>query len=229
VIDVTTWNDSVYGAAPTPWRVYAPQHDTELLARALDREQVSAGAAVLDVGTGAGALALAAARRGADVTAVDRTYRAVLATRFNARVARLPVEVLHGDLFGPVAGRRFDLVVSNPPYVPAPGPLPRRHHAAVAWDAGADGRLLVDRICRRAHTSLGPGGVLLLVHSALCGIAPTLAALERSGLEARVTDRQLVPFGPVLRSRRSWLRERGLVGAGEENEELVIIRAERIR
>ncbi|MFF5144844.1 methyltransferase [Streptomyces sp. NPDC013157] len=102
-----------------------PQHDTVLSTRALYRERVCAGAAVLDMGSGAGALALAAARRGAHVTAFDRTSRAVLATRFNARLTRLPVEVLHGDLFGPVAGRRFDLVVSNPPYVPAP-PGPSR-------------------------------------------------------------------------------------------------------
>ncbi|MFJ4788704.1 HemK2/MTQ2 family protein methyltransferase [Streptomyces sp. NPDC088794] len=225
---MTTRDDSEGGSVLAPWRVYAPQHDTDLMVRALDREYVPAGAAVLDVGTGAGALALAAARRGARVTAVDRTYRAVLATRLNARLARLPVEVLRGDLFGPVVGRRFDLVVSNPPYVPAPGALPSRRRAAVAWDAGVDGRLLLDRICRRAHTSLRPGGVLLLVHSALSGIAPTLAALERSGLQARVSDRRLVPFGPVLRSREAWLREQGLVDADEEKEELVIIRAERI-
>ncbi|MER7639576.1 MULTISPECIES: HemK2/MTQ2 family protein methyltransferase [unclassified Streptomyces] len=226
---MTTRDDGGGARVMAPWRVYAPQHDTRLLTQALDRERLDAAAAVLDVGTGSGALALAAARRGARVTAVDRTYRAVLAARLNARIARLPVEVLHGDLFGPVTGRRFDLVVSNPPYVPTPGPVPRRHRAAMAWDAGADGRLLLDRICRRAHTSLRPGGVLLLVHSTLCGIAPTLAALERSGLEARVTDRRLVPFGPVLRSRAPWLREQGLVDADEEKEELVIIRAERTR
>lgn len=226
---MTARNDSEAGSVLAPWRVYTPQHDTELLTQALNREHVPAGAAVLDMGSGAGALALAAARRGANVTAVDTTYRAVLATRLNARLAGLPVEVLHGDLFGPVVGRRFDLVVSNPPYVPTPGAVPRRHQAAVAWDAGADGRLLLDRICRGAHTTLRPGGVLLLVHSALCGIAPTLAALERSGLAARVADRRLVPFGPVLRSREAWLREQGLVDADEEKEELVIIRAERTR
>ncbi|MEU9151308.1 HemK2/MTQ2 family protein methyltransferase [Streptomyces sp. NPDC048417] len=226
---MTTQDHSGVGSVPASWGVYTPQHDTLLLAQALGREHIGAGAAVLDVGTGAGALALVAARRGARVTAVDRAYRAVLATRLNARLARLSVEVLHGDLFGPVVGRRFDLVVSNPPYVPTPEAVLRRHRAAVAWDAGVDGRLLLDRICRRVHTSLRPGGVLLLVHSALCGIAPTLACLERSGLAARVTDRRLVPFGPVLRSRGAWLREQGLVDADEEKEELVIIRAERTR
>ncbi|MFD5558835.1 HemK2/MTQ2 family protein methyltransferase [Streptomyces sp. NPDC127068] len=223
-----TQNDSSGSRVLVPWTVYAPQHDTLLLARALEREDVT-GATVLDVGTGAGPLALAAARRGARVTAVDTTHRAVLTARFNARRARLPVEVRHGDLFAPVAGRRFDLVLSNPPYVPAPAATAPHHGAAVAWDAGRDGRLLLDRICRSAHTALRPGGVLLLVHSALCGVAPTLAALERSGLEARVTDRCRVPFGPVLRSRGTWLRDRGLIRADEEKEELVIVRAERTR
>ncbi|MFB7992374.1 HemK2/MTQ2 family protein methyltransferase [Streptomyces sp. NPDC056002] len=229
MLDLTTRNEGGDSPVLAPWRVYAPQHDTELLTQALHQEYLPAGAAVLDVGTGTGALALAAARRGSRVTAVDITYRAVLATRLNARLARLPVEVLHGDLFGPVLGRRFDLVVSNPPYVPTPRAGPRHHRAAVAWDAGVDGRLLLDRICRTAHTSLRPGGVLLLVQSILCGIAPTLAILERSGLAARVTARRLVPFGPVLRSREAWLRQRGLLDADEEKEDLVIIRAERTR
>ncbi|MEU5400238.1 HemK2/MTQ2 family protein methyltransferase [Streptomyces sp. NPDC005963] len=224
---MTTQIQSRDGRTLAPWTVYTPQEDTLLLAQALERERMAAGAAVLDVGTGAGALALAAARRGARVTAVDTTYRAVLTTRLNARLARLPVEVLHGDLFTPVTGRRFDLIVSNPPYVPTHRTVPRRHSASVAWDAGADGRLLLNRICRSAHMSLRPGGVLLMVHSALCGIPPTLAGLERSGLRASVTDRRHVPFGPVLRSRLAWLRHRGLIEAGDEKEELVIIRAER--
>ncbi|MFD9716125.1 HemK2/MTQ2 family protein methyltransferase [Streptomyces sp. NPDC059076] len=225
-----TQNDNRGGARVlTPWTVYVPQEDTLLLAQALDREHLAAGATLLDVGTGSGALALAAARRGARVTAVDTTYRAVLTARLNARLARLPLEVLHGDLFAPVTGRRFDLIVSNPPYVPTHRAAPPRHSAAVAWDAGADGRLLLNRICRSAHMSLRPGGVLLMVHSALCGIPSTLAALERSGLRAGVTDRRHVPFGPVLRSRLAWLRHRGLIDAGDEKEELVIIRAERTR
>ncbi|MFF0066579.1 HemK2/MTQ2 family protein methyltransferase [Streptomyces sp. NPDC005279] len=215
------------GPVVAPARVYAPQEDTLLLAEALERQPLRRGADVLDVGTGGGALALAAARRGACVTAVDRAWRAVLTTRINAALARLSVEVLCGDLLAPVSGRRFDLILCNPPYVPAPDPGLPRHGPAVAWDAGPDGRALVDRVIDGAADLLRPGGVLLLVHSGLCGVVPTLARLNRSGLRAVVADRRYIPFGPVLTSRRQWLEERELIVPGEEKEELVIFHAER--
>ncbi|MBO0915446.1 HemK2/MTQ2 family protein methyltransferase [Streptomyces laculatispora] len=208
--------------------VYAPQEDTLLLSEALGRERVGAGTSVLDVGTGSGFIALAAARRGARVTAVDRTRRAVLATRLNAALAGLRVEAVRGDLLTPAGGRRFDLILSNPPYVPAPDAAPPRRGSARAWDAGKDGRLVIDRLCAGAAGLLRPGGVLLLVHSALCGIPATLERLERAGLSAQVTDRRSVPFGPVLASRRQWLLGCGLIASGDDKEELVIIRAERI-
>jgi release factor glutamine methyltransferase len=207
--------------------VYAPQSDTFLLADALGREPLKPGAEVLDVGTGTGALALAAARRGARVTAVDRSWRAVAATRLNAALARRQVRVLRGDLLAPAADRRFDLIVCNPPYVPAPQPGVPRRGAAVAWDAGHDGRAVLDRICDGAAGLLHPSGALLLVHSALSGVGATLDRLHCAGLDAAVVERHVVPFGPVLRSRADWLESRGLVAPGEDKEELVIIRAER--
>ncbi|MFC8074480.1 HemK2/MTQ2 family protein methyltransferase [Streptomyces sp. NPDC057307] len=217
------------GRVMLPRGVYAPQGDSLLLRDALDREEVGTGTAVLDVGTGSGFLALAAARRGARVTAVDRTRRAVLTTRLNAAVAGLRVEAVRGDLLAPTVGRRFHLILSNPPYVPAPDPALPLRGAARAWDAGHDGRLLIDRLCDTAAGSLHPGGALLLVHSALCGVPATLDRLKRGGLSAEVTDRRTVPFGPVLASRREWLLDHGLILPGDDKEELVIIRAERSR
>jgi release factor glutamine methyltransferase len=205
--------------------VYAPQDDTALLAGALERELLPSQAQVLDVGTGTGALAVAAALRGAEVTAVDISRTAVWTARLNARLARKRIRVLRGDLTKPVAGRAFDLIISNPPYVP--GLLDARRGAARAWEAGWNGRLILDRICREAPRLLRPGGVLLLVHSALSGEGPTLAGLRAAGLRAETLERAAVRFGPVLRSRRSWLCSQGLVRPGDDSEELVVIRAER--
>ncbi|TPQ18737.1 HemK2/MTQ2 family protein methyltransferase [Streptomyces sporangiiformans] len=212
----------------TPLGVYRPQADTFLLAQALCGEQLSTGAEVLDLGTGNGTLAICAARQGARVTAIDISWRAVLTTRLNALRSGQRLTVRHGDLLGSVPDRSVDLVVSNPPYVPTPAShRPGVPGAERAWNAGRDGRAVLDRICADAPRVLRPGGVLLMAQSGLSDIEETLVRLARCGLRPAVSDRAYIPFGPVLRSRLPWLRESGLVGEREENEELVIIRAER--
>ncbi|MGV9358114.1 HemK2/MTQ2 family protein methyltransferase [Streptomyces misionensis] len=207
--------------------VYAPQDDTALLAEALREEVVPPGARVLDVGTGSGALALTAARMGAEVTAVDVSRRAVWTARLNAWLTRLPVRIRRGDLFTPVRGRTYDMILANPPYVPAPhtggGPRGRSR----AWDAGHDGRLLLDRICQGAPALLAPGGVVLIVQSALSDPDRSVDLLRGAGLKAAVVRRRWIELGPVLRSRADWLRRRGLLAPHEAREELVVIRAER--
>ncbi|MEU6062622.1 HemK2/MTQ2 family protein methyltransferase [Streptomyces sp. NPDC047097] len=207
--------------------VYAPQHDTRLLAAALRRHGVGQGHELLDIGTGSGAVALYAAALGARVTAVDIARRAVLTARLNALLTGRPLTVRRCDPTAPGARlpTRYDVVVSNPPYVPAPAAHPPRSGAARAWDAGWDGRAVVDRICAAAPRLLRPTGLLLMVHSALCGTDRTLDLLHRSGMRAAVDDRAAIPFGPVLGSRLPWLRARGLLSEGAEREELVVIRA----
>ncbi|MDX2561938.1 methyltransferase [Streptomyces sp. TX20-6-3] len=205
--------------------VYQPQADTRLLAHALAQEDLGPGTEVLEIGTGTGALALDAARRRARVTAVDVSWPAVVTARLNALRQRLPLRVVHGDFAARSAGRRFDLVVSNPPYVPAPDVLPPSRGPERAWDAGPDGRAIIDRICANAPALLRPGGVLLLVHSQMCGAQETVDRLTGAGMTAEVTARASVPWGPVLRSRRTWLARVGLAAEAEEREELVVIRA----
>ncbi|WP_424570885.1 HemK2/MTQ2 family protein methyltransferase [Streptomyces sp. CH-036] len=207
--------------------VYAPQHDTHLLMRAVGRELRGPGRRVLELGTGSGALAVHAARLGARVTAVDISRRAVLCARLNAALHRQRVTVRYGDLSS-VARGGYDVVISNPPYVPTPAALPPRRGKARAWDGGLDGRVVVDRVCATAATVLGPGGTLLMVHSAVCGVDITLDALHGWGLDAQVVDRELVPLGPVMRSRLLWLRDQGLMDDEEQDkEELVVFRARR--
>src|SRR5687767_636669 len=155
--------------------VFRPISDTWLLADALDREALPPGARVLDLCSGSGALAVRAALAGPrEVTAVDVSRRAVAAIRLNAALNGVKVRARRGDLLGAVAGERFDAIVSNPPYVPAPSDeLPARGPER-AWDAGRDGRALLDRICAAAPDHLRPGGVVLLVHSSLLGVERSL-------------------------------------------------------
>jgi release factor glutamine methyltransferase len=205
-----------------PPGVYRVDHDTHLLAAVLEGHVRDRS--VLDVGTGTGALALAAARAGAAaVTAVDLSRRSALAARVNARLHRAPVTVHRGDLFAPVRGRRFDVVIANPPYVPASRQNPARYRAARCWDAGHDGRLLLDRIARGLPDVLVPGGRVLLVHSAVCGELATLDALDAAGLDAAVVARAEIPFGPVMRARTALLLRRGLIEAGQTVEEIVVV------
>lgn len=205
--------------------VFPPHPETELLASVLAEHGGRTGRA-LDLCTGSGVLALALARLGAqDVTAVDLGRRAVLSTRLNARRHRVRVRALRGDLFGPVAGRRFDLITCNPPYVPAPTAALPRHRAARAWDAGLDGRALLDRICAQAARHLAPGGSLLLTHSSVAGVEESCRRLEASGLDVDVPRTRQDSLGPVMRARAELFHARGLLEPGVLAEQLVVIRA----
>ncbi|MCC9305758.1 methyltransferase [Kitasatospora sp. RB6PN24] len=210
-----------------PPGVYPAQGDTELLIEALRQEGPRPGTRLLDLGTGSGAVALAGAALGAEVTAVDLSRLALASTWVNARLRHRRVRLRRGDLTDPVTSARFDLVVSNPPYVPAADAAPPRRGVARAWDAGPDGRLLLDRICRQAPAVLARGGVLLVVQSSLARPRATLAMLRRAGLAARVVAARTQPFGPVLTARAGWLERRGIIADGQRDETLVVIRGVR--
>jgi release factor glutamine methyltransferase len=189
------------------------------------------GADVLELGTGSGAIAIAAAHGGArSVVVVDVSRRALACAWLNARLNRARVEPRHGDLFDPVQERTFDLVVSNPPYLPAANPLAGRRlparGAARAWEGGIDGRTILERICAQVGGHLRPGGTVLLMQSSVNGLTRTLDALEAGGLRADVVARRRGPLGPLLSARAATLRARGLIGP-EDEEELYVVRGRR--
>ncbi|MDD7968293.1 HemK2/MTQ2 family protein methyltransferase [Actinomycetospora lemnae] len=214
--------------------VYPVQRDTWLLADVLRAELTDHGCGVdrpcrvLELGAGAGALSVVAAGVPCtEVTAVDLSRRALFSTRINAARHGRRVRTRRGDLTAPVAGERFDVVVSNPPYVPAATDDLPSHGWARAFDGGRDGRAVLDRVCDEAPDVLTEGGRLLVVHSAFNDPALTVARLQTRGLSAEVVARHEHPYGPVLTARSDLLRERGLATADQRTEELVVVRAVR--
>jgi release factor glutamine methyltransferase len=204
--------------------VFRPRSDSWMLARQLCA-QIRPGASVLDLCTGSGAIAVAAAMAGAGpVTAVDVSRRAVATAQLNARLNGVRVRGRRGRLFEPVAGERFDAIASNPPYLPAEDhELPARGPQR-ATDGGRDGRVLLDAICAQAPAHLKPGGAVLLVHSSVIGVERTAELLERAGLRVDVLERHHGPFGPLLTARAELLEARGLLAPGVREEDVVVVR-----
>jgi len=134
----------------------------------------------LDLGTGSGIGALFAARAGYAVTAVDLNPEAVRCARANALLNGLEdrIEVLRGDLFAPVMGRRFDLVLFNPPFFRGE---PRRLRDA-AWRS-LD---VPERFAAALPEHLAPEGRALVLLSSHGDEAGLLAALEARGMELSV-------------------------------------------
>jgi release factor glutamine methyltransferase len=163
--------------------VLIPRPETELLVElALQREFSS----LVDLGTGSGAIALAIKhqRPKARVVAVEASAAALEVAKRNATRLGLEVEWVHGRWLEPLAGERFDLIVSNPPYVADADP----HLAQLGFEprsalvSGTDGLDAIREITRTAAEYLVPGGWLLLEHG-MGQDAAVCALLSQAGLE----------------------------------------------
>jgi release factor glutamine methyltransferase len=209
--------------------VYQPQYDSRLLVDTMQRAVTVTGRRVLDLCTGSGFVAIAAAEMGcASVTAFDICPRAVRCSRSNAVDAGVNIDVHEGPWTGALACAPFDVVVANPPYVPtaADGGIEDVGPAA-AWNAGLDGRLVLDPLCELASNLLCDMGSMLLVQSEFAGVQRTLDTLRQTGLNAEVISSQRIPFGPVMSARSHWLEDVGLIPLGCREEEIVVVRADK--
>ena len=183
-----------------------PRNDTETLceqalARMQGRERV------LDLCTGTGALAIAIALRfpGAQVTAADISADALDVARQNIADTGARVTLRQGDLFAAAAGERFDIIVSNPPYITAEEmaalqPEVRRE-PSLALYGGLDGLDFYRRIAREAPDYLSPGGWLLLEIGSAQAEAVSALLAERFEALAVYPDMQGLPRAVAARLR----------------------------
>ncbi|MCS3780092.1 DUF7782 domain-containing protein [Tsukamurella ocularis] len=186
-------------------------HASQSLLRATPREPVGT---VLDLGTGCGVHACAATRFAGAVTATDLSERAAGFAAASAALNGADVEVLTGDWFSPVAGRRFDLLLANPPFVVGEGRVDHTYR-----DSGLDLDGASELVVRGAPDHLAPRGTAALLASWVHGDDETWQArvaswLPADGIAAWVLQRDVAD--PALYVG-TWLRDEGLdprVGEG---------------
>lgn len=166
--------------------VLVPRPETELLVDwAAELLPQAPMPTLADLGTGSGAIVLALAQRlralrGLQLTATDASAAALAVARANGERLGLAVEWLHGPWWQPLAGRRWGLIVSNPPYVAEGDPHLDAlvHEPASALTAGPDGLADLRTLASQAPAHLLPGGWLLLEHGHDQG--PAVQALLRA-------------------------------------------------
>jgi len=188
--------------------VLIPRPETELLVD-FALEHLPACGSALDLGTGSGAIALAIRKQRPDVlvTAVDRSPAALDVASGNAALLGLEVEFLQGSWFEPLGARRFDLIVSNPPYVAEGDPHLAdgdvRFEPAVALVSGSDGLDAIRLIVATAPRHLRSGGHIAIEHGlgqdaavrellAAAGIETVSSRTDLAGI-ARVSSGQYNP------------------------------------
>ena len=185
-----------------------PRPETEVLVETiLDAIPPDTAVDIADLGTGSGAIALALAieRPLAHITATDISGAALSKARDNAKRLGLDIQFAEGDWFAPLKGRRFDAIVSNPPYVrwndPALETTPARFEPATALFAGEDGLDCIRALCANLKHHLKPGGIAALEHGhdqqdavhallSAAGLESIVQVNDQAGL-ARVTSARM--------------------------------------
>ena len=177
-------------------KVYEPAEDTFLFAENL---QVERKDNVLEIGSGTGIITLIASKQCRTVTATDINPHALDCTAKNIIINKsYNVKLKKGDLFEPVEGEKFDLILFNTPYLPTSEDEMTHDELEAAWDGGEDGRKTIDRFLDDLTDHLNPEGRVQLVQSSLSDIEKTLEKLNGLGMESEVTARERCFFEEVV-------------------------------
>jgi release factor glutamine methyltransferase len=177
-------------------QVYAPAEDTFLLADSL---LVKEGDDVLEIGTGTGLVALFASKKASKVVATDINPYALECARANTLLNGVKnMEIRKGDLFQPVLGEKFDLILFNTPYLPTAEDEIIGDELDAAWDGGEDGRQVIDLFLNEVKNHLKDTGIVQLVQSSLSDNKKTCQKLENQGFRVEITARERFFFEEIV-------------------------------
>jgi len=198
LLDNANTDANAAGAGPELWR---PSEYTALLLHALQtRARHLVRGAVLELGVGSGLLLSAMGNLGATrLVGTDIDHRALAAARDLLAEQGQTAELLAGDIWQPLQGRCFALIVANPPQFPMTT-MALRDRAPSWSDGGYDGRRVLDPLLRGLRAHLEEGGHALLAHNAFLGLARTRELLAEQGLCHRRLGSALVPLSPEKRA-----------------------------
>jgi release factor glutamine methyltransferase len=175
-------------------RVYPPSEDSYLL---LDSMKVAKGSLVLDMGTGTGILAIAAALLGASkVVAVDINPFASKCALRNANLKGLQgqISTLIGDLFSPLQeNAAFDVILFNPPYLRTDKSEYTRDWLEKSWAGGRNGRVIIDQFINKMPVHLKPEGLAFILLPSR-GISATIRKLRQMKMDSTVVARRNLFF-----------------------------------
>jgi len=177
--------------------VYEPAEDSSMIA---EHVKTRLRERVLDLGTGCGLLAIIAAKMGASVIATDTNPLAIACAMENARIHKVldKIDFRLGNLFAPVKGEKFDLILFNPPYLPTSAEEKLGGWLELSWNGGNDGRSLIDKFLTQLPEHMTSRGKAFFVQSSLTDEGKTIEEIKKAGLAGRVISRKKYSFEEIL-------------------------------
>ncbi|MGQ4892416.1 MAG: HemK2/MTQ2 family protein methyltransferase [Candidatus Njordarchaeia archaeon] len=174
--------------------VYPPDEDTFLLLDEIKNLDLK-NKKVLEIGTGTGIIAITCAKKGAKVTATDIKLEAIKCTQKNAKLNNVKIETKQGNLFQPVKGEKYDLIIFNPPYLPENPETDKYLNEKDKQDliGGKHGNETAIQFIKQLKNHLKPNGQALLIQTSLTNIQETLKQAEKTGLKTQITKQKNLP------------------------------------